>query len=72
MFFAPTQMRKRTAEWGREGLDRRFGDAWRAFAPVAEQWVDVVVSTGPAELERVWQEVLSGRADPRAGHVVTF
>jgi hypothetical protein len=72
MFFAPDQMRKRIAEWGREGLDRRFADSWRAFAPVAEQWVDVVVSSGPAELERVWQEVLAGRADPRAGHVITF
>jgi hypothetical protein len=72
MFFAPDQMRKRIAEWGREGLDHRFADAWSAFAPFAEQWVDVVVSTGPDELERVWQDVLGGRADPRAGHVVTF
>jgi len=72
MFFAPDQMRKRIAEWGREGLDRRFADAWSAFAPFAERWVDVVVSSGPDELERVWQDVLAGRADPRAGHVVTF
>jgi hypothetical protein len=71
MFFAPDQMGKRIAEWGREGLDRRFADAWGAFAPMAERWVDVVVSTGPAELERVWRDVLSGRADPRAGHVIT-
>lgn len=72
MFFAPDQMRKRIGEWGREGLDSRFADAWRAFAPRAEQWVDVVLSTGPDGLERVWHDVLSGRADPRAGHVITF
>jgi hypothetical protein len=72
MFFAPDQMRKRIGEWGREGLDRRFAEAWHGFAPVAEQWVDVVLSHGPDALEQVWHEVLSGRADPRAGHVVTL
>ena len=72
MFFAPDQMRKRIGDWGREGLDRRFAEAWREFAPVAEQWVDVVVQSGPEALERVWQDVLAGRADPRAGHVITL
>ena len=72
MFFAPDQMRKRIGDWGREGLDRRFAEAWRTFAPVVEQWVDVVEHHGPDALEQVWQEVRSGRADPRAGHVITL
>jgi hypothetical protein len=69
-FFAPDRMTTRTADWGREGLDQRFGDAWRRFAPVAEQWVDVQVSNGPEALREVWLEVLGGRSDPRTGHVV--
>jgi hypothetical protein len=72
MFFAPNQMRKRIGDWGREELDRRFAQAWRAFAPVVEQWVDVEVGHGPEALERVWHEVLSGRADPRTGPVLSF
>jgi hypothetical protein len=72
MFFAPDQMRKRIGDWGREALDGRFAEAWRAFAPVVEEWVDVEVGTGPEALERVWHEVLSGQADPRAGHVLTL
>lgn len=71
-FFAPDQMTKRTGDWGRDGLDERFGQAWRRFAPTVEGWVDVVVSHGPAELERVWLEVLSGDSAPRTGHVVTL
>jgi hypothetical protein len=71
MFFAPDQMRKRIGDWGREELDRRFAAAWRAFAPVVEGWVDVHRQQGPEALERVWHEVLSGRADPRSGQVVT-
>lgn len=70
VFFAPEQMRKRTGDWGREGLDDRFGQAWRGFAPFAEQHTDVQVSQGPEGLERVWQEVAAGRSAPRTGHVV--
>ena len=72
VFFAPDQMRKRAADWGREGLDLRFADAWRSFAAAAEGWVDVVRQHGPKALGQVWLEVLAGRSAPRAGHVLTF
>ncbi len=72
VFFAPERMRKRARDWGRTGLDERFGDAWRRFAPAVEGWVDVVEHHGPEALREVWLDVLAGRAAPRAGHVVTF
>jgi hypothetical protein len=72
VFFAPDQMRKRAADWGREGLDLRFADAWRSFAAAAEGWVDVVRHHGPEALGQVWLEVLAGRSAPRVGHVLTF
>jgi hypothetical protein len=70
VFFAPDQMRKRSAEWGRDGLDARFGQAWSAFLPSVTQWVDVVVGHGPEALRDVWLKVLSGGSDPRTGHVL--
>ncbi len=72
LFFAPDQIRKRSADWGRDGLDERFGAAWRAFAPRAEEWVDVVPHEGPEALRDIWLAVLAGRTAPREGHVVTF
>ncbi len=72
VFFAPDQMRKRSADWGREGLDARFVQAWRGFAAAADGWVDVVRHHGPGALREVWLEVLAGRSAPRAGHVITF
>ena len=71
-FFAPDQIKKRTGDWGREELDRRFGDAWRRFAPNAEAWVDVNEQHGPEKLQAVWLEVLAGRSSPRTGHILTF
>jgi hypothetical protein len=72
VFFAPTQIRKRAQEWGRDGLDQRFGAAWRRFAPVAASWVDVAVGTGPEGLRAAWLEVLAGRTPPSTGHVVAL
>ena len=72
VFFAPDRMVKRTADWGREGLDERFGEAWRRFAPTVQGWVDVTVSTGPDALAAVWDEVLSGASSPRTGHVLAL
>lgn len=71
-FFAPNQIRKRGADWGAEGLAERFAAAWRAFAPKAEESVDVVRHEGPEALRDVWLDVLAGRTAPREGHVVTF
>jgi hypothetical protein len=72
VFFAPDQMRKRTEDWGRDGLDRRFAEAWQRFAPAVKDWVDVVEQHGPEALQAVWLEVLAGRSAPRTGHVLTL
>ena len=72
VFFAPEQMRTRSAEWGPGGLAARFGAAWHAFAPAASGWVDVVPHAGPEALRDTWLAVLAGRTAPREGHVVTF
>lgn len=69
-FFAPDQIRKRREDWGREGIAKRYGAAWREFAPVVKDWVDVTVSEGRQGLRDAWLEVLTGRSDPQVGHVV--
>lgn len=72
VFFAPDQMRKRTQDWGREGLDRAFAEAWNRFVPAVEEWVDVVHGKGPEALRKAWLEVLAGGMDPRQGHVLAL
>lgn len=72
VFFAPLQMRKRSQEWGRDGLDDRFAQAWRAFVPTVEGWVDIAVRHGPQALQATWIDVVRGRSGPRTGSVVAF
>ncbi len=72
VFFAPDQMRKRTEDWGRAGLDARFAQAWQRFSAEVENWVDVHVGHGPEALRTAWLDVLAGRTPARTGHVVAL
>ncbi|MGW6933651.1 DUF2855 family protein [Lentzea sp. NPDC054927] len=71
-FFAPDQLRKRTADWGSDGLAQRFGEAWRGFTAQAGDWVGIARHSGPDELIGVWQAVLQGTANPDTADVITF
>ncbi|MDQ1468115.1 MAG: hypothetical protein QOH10_2530, partial [Actinomycetota bacterium] len=42
------------------------------FAPVVEDWVDVVENHGPEALRAAWLEVLANKSAPRTGHIITF
>ncbi|MGW3892704.1 DUF2855 family protein [Micromonospora chokoriensis] len=70
VFFAPVQMRKRSRDWGRDGLDRRFTEAWQRFTAVVGGWLDVQVGVGPEALREAWLDVLAGGTPPRVGRVV--
>ena len=68
MFFAPSQIVKRSEELGPEVYQRLIGDATRAFLEVVDQWV--TIDEHPfAEIVSVYQRVLNG-ASPDRGYVV--
>jgi hypothetical protein len=71
-FFAPGQLEKRLGEWGPAGVQQRQGDAWKRFLDFAAGWLEVVRGAGPAEVERVYREVLEGRAQPHQGHILSL
>lgn len=71
-FFAPDQMVKRRGDWGPNGIESRYGEAWQRFVPHVSDWVDVVEGSGPQALNEVWLEVLGNKSAPRVGNVLTF
>jgi hypothetical protein len=70
-FFAPDRVQKRSAEWGREGLEQRLAEAWHPFAGWAEGWLRVMHVEGPDALQSAYLEVLDGHVDPSTAHVIS-
>jgi len=71
-FFAPDQLRRRAAEWGREGVDSRVAEAWRPYVEWSDGCLNVVRGSGPEAVEAAYLELLDGRADPTVGHVLSL
>ncbi|WP_229074535.1 DUF2855 family protein [Actinoplanes sp. DH11] len=72
VFFAPVQMRKRSRDWGRDGLDQRFAVAWQRFAAVVGEWLTVRAGNGPEDLRQAWLDVYHGRTPPQEGQIIQF
>jgi hypothetical protein len=71
-FFAPTQLQKRLQEWGADEYQRRYAVAWRAFVDFVAPHVRVVRGSGPEAVERVYMDMLEGRARPDEGHILSL
>lgn len=76
LFFAPAQAKKRHGDWGAAGFNQRLADAWHAFIaqvnPPTQPWLVVQEHRGPAAVQAAHALVLSGKSDPRAGHMLSL
>lgn len=74
LFFAPSQFKKRSQEWGAQVLGQRLGAAWFAFtnhvASAHPPWIQVSHQHGPEPLLAAYLELLSGKAQPQTGFVM--
>ena len=70
-FFAPDHVRRRSADWGREELDRRVAEAWMPFVEWAAGWLKIERGKGPEAVQSAYLELLDGRTDPSVGHVLS-
>lgn len=68
VFFAPDRIRDRTAEWGREGFERRLAEAWTRFLPAAADRIDA--ADGPEGLQAAWTALVTGPPTPGTGRIV--
>jgi len=76
LFFAPAQIKKRSAEWGGDVLGQRLLQAWQAFLGTvsnpAAPWLGVKQHQGPQAVAAVYADILAGRGDPRLGHMLSL
>lgn len=71
-FFAPTQIVKRSKEWGPEVFQQKLGAAWTRFVEFTDAWLEVVRGSGKEQVLATYLEVLGGRAKPHQGHVLSL
>jgi uncharacterized protein DUF2855 len=70
-FFAPTRLKKRTEDWGAEGVNTRLAETWSDYVDWVDEWLRVEHGSGPDDVERIYRELLDGKSDPSVGHVLS-
>lgn len=69
-FFAPSQITKRTQDWGTAEFTRLSNAALQAFVADSVRWMAVDHSSGADGMERVYIDTLEGRITPDRGQIV--
>jgi Protein of unknown function (DUF2855) len=68
-FFAPSQIAKRTKEWGQAGMDLRLGAAWDAYSLWTDSWMRFERRNGPTGITQTWKDLVTATIDPAVGFV---
>ncbi len=71
-FFAPTRVAKRSADWGRDGLESRVAEAWHPFCAWAGEWLEPLPGSGFDAVRAAYLDVLEGRVAPNRAHVLSL
>ncbi|WP_431126792.1 DUF2855 family protein [Variovorax paradoxus] len=76
LFFAPAQIKKRTAEWGADEFGRRMVTAWHDFLAAVTNakapWLRAEHHHGGEAVQAAYAQVLAGKGDPRIGHILSL
>lgn len=70
LFFAPSQIQKRAAEWGQAGINARLSAAWEPFTAQVQDWITVRRDSGAQALGETYQALLNNRAAPASGYIL--
>lgn len=70
--FAPSQITKRSREWGADVLAATMAAAWARYAGWVATWLTLESCAGPDAVIEVFRTYLSGRVDPRVGTACTL
>jgi hypothetical protein len=69
-FFAPTRLKKRTEDWGGDGVNARLAETWNDYVDWVAGWLQVEHGSGPEDVERIYRDLLDGKSNPSIGYVL--
>lgn len=70
LFFAPTRVEKRTADWGAAGLAKRLSTSQDVFAQRSREWLTIREGSGAEGIREALAGLLEGAVPPDTGIVV--
>lgn len=71
-FFAPSQIQKRSEEWGPAVLQGRIAESLSAFQDFIDPHMNVVSRSGEKCLEQIFHKVREGRAQPEDAYILSL
>ena len=71
-FFAPSQVKKRSGEWGHAGFAERYAKAWQSFAVHMNDKVSVAEYSGAKAIEALYHTGLENKLNNLEINVLTF
>lgn len=70
-FFAPTQLEKRTQDWGKGEVMKRIAESLQRYMLFGRQFLTIRHSKTEVELVAIYEKVLEGIADAAIGEIIT-
>ncbi len=71
-FFAPSQIKKRSHDWGRDVFEGRVAAALIEFLDHSRNWMIIERSVGADAIEAIYRGTLDGHNSPEIGHLLSF
>jgi hypothetical protein len=71
-FFAPSQISKRSKEWGREELNNRLETALTTFIEGSKEWLRIEHSRGADAVSETYSQLVAGKMPPEIGNILSF
>ena len=71
-FFAPSQISKRSKEWGRAELNIRLETALNTFIEGSKEWLRIEHSRGAGAVSETYSQLVAGKMPPEIGNILSF
>ena len=71
-FFAPSQISKRSKEWGRAELNNRLETALNTFIEGSKQWLRIDHLHGTKAVSDTYSQLVAGKMSPEIGNILSF
>ena len=70
--FAPSQIAKRTEDWGTEELNRRVASAWSRFIGWVPSWLTLEHRGGAEEVRSLFLDLVENKINPAIGYTCSM